>query len=323
MLKVETLRGAHELDRLKSRWKLLETQCDCTLFQSYELNRVAAEWFSARESPNVVVAESDSGIAIIPAVRRERELGLIGETLFDYRDVLSAGDPRLLECAWRELARLGIPLQVTALRGHQAQARWQSLHPTKFCNAPTTRRCDLSATEFVQAHHKAAKASRRLAREGLRLVRRQRELRPIAEWLYRRKAEWSGNSQNLFLDKLRQDLMLHIVCSNACDCTIWSYETRTRDIAAALVSFRHHQIRHFYTIHHDERWNRFSPGQVMIFDVTRESLAEGLDVDFMTGEYSYKNRLATAMVPLFQVAASASQMASWSAAKPGVVLPAA
>ena len=36
----------------------------------------------------------------------------------------------------------------------------------------------------------------------------------------------------------------------------------------------------------------------MIFDVTRESLAEGLDVDFMTGEYPYKNRLATAMVPL-------------------------
>ena len=41
----------------------------------------------------------------------------------------------------------------------------------------------------------------------------------------------------------------------------------------------------------------------MIFDVTRESLAEGLDVDFMTGEYPYKNRLATAMVPLFRVSA--------------------
>ena len=45
MLKVETLRSAHELDRLKSRWKWLEKQGDCTLFQSYELNRIAAEWF--------------------------------------------------------------------------------------------------------------------------------------------------------------------------------------------------------------------------------------------------------------------------------------
>jgi CelD/BcsL family acetyltransferase involved in cellulose biosynthesis len=89
------------------------------------------------------------------------------------------------------------------------------------------------------------------------------------------------------------------------------------------VSFRHGDVRHFYTIHHDARWERFSPGQVMIFDVTRESLAEGLDVDFMTGEYSYKNRLATAMVPLFRVAASAEQMSSWSEGRPEMMLPAA
>ena len=168
--------------------------------------------------------------------------GLIGETLFDYRDVLSAGEPKLLECAWRELARLGVPLQVTALRGHQAQARWQRLQPTEFCNAPTTRSCDLSAEEFVGAHPKAAKASRRLAREGFRLVRRERELRPIAEWVYRRKAEWRGKSENLFADTLRQNLMLHIVCSGVYDCTIWSYETRGGDVAAALVSFRHGPI---------------------------------------------------------------------------------
>jgi hypothetical protein len=46
----------------------------------------------------------------------------------------------------------------------------------------------------------------------------------------------------------------------------------------------------------------------MIFDVTRETLTDGMDVDFMTGEYPYKNRLATAMVPLFRVEASARLM---------------
>ncbi len=147
----------------------------------------------------MIVAESDSGMAIIPAVRRERELGLIGETLFDYRDVLSAGEPRRagvrLGTNWRAL---GVPLEVTALRGRQVRERWQSLQPTEFCNAPTTRRCDLTAKEFVAAHHKSAKASRRLARAGLRLVRREKRLRPIAEWIYRRKAEWSGKSENLF-----------------------------------------------------------------------------------------------------------------------------
>jgi CelD/BcsL family acetyltransferase involved in cellulose biosynthesis len=323
VLKLETLRSAHELDRLKSRWKWLEKQCNRTLFQSYELNREAAEWFGARETPHVIVAESDSGMAIIPAVRRERELGLIGETLFDYRDVLSSGEPEILEHAWQELALAGVPLEVIALRGSEAKDRWRSLQPTEFCNAPTTRFADITAEQFVAAHKKAAKASRRLAREGLRLVRRESELRPIAEWIYRRKAEWSGNSNNLFCDKQRQDLMINIVCNGITDCTIWSYENDAGGIAAALVTFRHGQHRHFYTIHHDDRWERFSPGQVMIFDVTRESLREGLDVDFMTGEYPYKNRLATAMVPLFRVAATVGQMASSKYGSEGSITPAA
>jgi CelD/BcsL family acetyltransferase involved in cellulose biosynthesis len=323
VLKLETLRSAHELDRLKSRWTWLEKQCDCTLFQSYELNRRAAEWFATRETPHVIVAESDSGIAIIPAVRRERELGLIGETLFDYRDVLSAGEPGMLEHAWRELALTGLPLEVTALRGSETRARWYSLEPTEFCNAPTTRFADVTPEQFATAHRKAAKASRRLAREGFRMVRRERDLRSIAEWIYRRKAEWSGKSRNLFCDKQRQDLMLNVVCNGVLDCSIWSYENASGDVAAALVTFQHGRRRHFYTIHHDDRWERFSPGQVMIFDVTRQSLVEGLDVDFMTGEYPYKNRLATAMVPLFRVAASVEQMASWKDGSLGMVRPAA
>lgn len=311
MLKVECLTSAHELDRLRSRWQWLEAQGTYTLFQDYELNRRAAEWFAERESPYVIVAESDSGMAIIPAVRREREVGLIGETLFDYRDVLSAGDGTPLEEAWRELARLGKTLEVTALRGEQARHRWLNLEPIAFCNAPTTRHCDISAAEFVSAHRKAAKASRRLGREGLRLVRRENELKQVAEWVYRRKPEWSGKSENLFLDRRRQDFMLHIVNSCIVHCCIWSYETHDRKLAVALVTFDHGGVRHFYTIHHDDRWERFSPGQVMIFDVTRETLAEGMDVDFMTGEYPYKNRLATAMVPLFRVKAPAQALELW------------
>ena len=323
MLKLETLRSAHELDHLRSRWTWLEKQSNGGLFQSYELNRRAAAWFAARETPHVILAESDSGMAILPAVRRERELGLIGEALFDYRDVLSAGDPKVLEDGWRELARLKLPLEVTALRGQQVRECWQSLQPVDFCNAPSTRRSDISAEQFVAAHWKSAKASRRLARNGLRLIRQESGLRRIAEWVYRRKAEWTGSGENLFLDKQRQDMMLNIVCYGVCNCAIWSYVTTDGDIAAALVTFCHGPCRHFYTIHHDERWARFSPGQVLIFDVTRESLAEGLDVDFMTGEYPYKNRLATAMVPLFRVQASAGQMASWSTTAPGASIPAA
>jgi CelD/BcsL family acetyltransferase involved in cellulose biosynthesis len=236
---------------------------------------------------------------------------------------LSAGEPKVLEEAWRELARVGLNLEVTALRDQPIRARWQSLQPREFCNAPTTRRCDITAEEFAAAHWKSAKASRRLARKGFRLMRQEDGRARIAEWVYRRKSEWSGESENLFLDKPRQDFMLHIVCEGICDCTVWRYCNSEGDIAAALVTFQHGSFRHFYTIHHDPRWERFSPGQVLIFDVTRESLAEGLDVDFMTGEYPYKNRLATAMVPLFRVAATPGQMASWKIAVPGMSVPAA
>jgi CelD/BcsL family acetyltransferase involved in cellulose biosynthesis len=293
---------------MKSRWQWLESQGDYTLFQGYELNRLAADWFAQRECPHVIVVESGSGMAIIPAVRRERELGLIGETLFDYRDVLSAGNGEVLEEAWRELAKPGMKLEVTALRGQQTCDRWGSLGPKLFCNAPTTRRCDLSAVEFVAGHKKAAKASRRLARQGLRLLRREHEFDRLAEWVYRRKTEWRGASENLFLDKRRRDFMCHVINSAAVDCILWSYETVDGQIAAVLVTFDHRSVRHFYTIHHDPLWEQFSPGQVMIFDVTRETLTDGMDVDFMTGEYPYKNRLATAMVPLFRIEASARLM---------------
>jgi len=154
-------------------------------------------------------------------------------------------------------------------------------------------------------------------------VKHDAGLEPIAKWVYRRKAEWSGKSENLFGDRHRQDLMINIVCSGVVHCDIWSYETDNGDVAAALVTFRHGNWRHYYTTHYDARWERLSPGQVLLFDVTRESLSEGLNVDFMTGEGIYKNRLATAMAPLYRVAATAAQVASWRNGAVGRIISAA
>jgi CelD/BcsL family acetyltransferase involved in cellulose biosynthesis len=67
-------------------------------------------------------------------------------------------------------------------------------------------------------------------------------------------------------------------------------------------------VRHCYTIYYDSRWSDFSPGQLLLFEVAARSLAEGLDCDFMTGEYPYKNRVATARVPLFTVQAGAAAL---------------
>ena len=315
MLQVECVRSAHEMDKLRGRWEWLTAQRSYTLFQGFELNRQAAAWFSSRESPHVIVAESDSGLAIIPAVRRPTELGLIGETLFDYRDVLCEGDRSVLGSAWRELAKVGLPLEVTALRSEEVRERWWGLESRPFCNAPATRIADTTSASFCHEHRKSAKAARHLAHAGLRLVRRDRELRDLAEWVYRRKAEWSGTSKNLFQDRLRQDFMIHMMHLGVGNWCAWSYETDTDEIAAALVTLDDGAWRRFYTIHHDPLWERLSPGQSLIYEVTRETLAEGMNVDFMTGEYAYKNRLATSQVPLYRVRASPEQMAVQQAAR--------
>jgi CelD/BcsL family acetyltransferase involved in cellulose biosynthesis len=62
-------------------------------------------------------------------------------------------------------------------------------------------------------------------------------------------------------------------------------------------------------VYFDPAWSKFSPGVVLIYEVTAHTLNEGLDCDYMTGEYGYKNRLATAMVPLLKVEATADDLA--------------
>src|SRR5882762_4298884 len=93
--------SAERMRQLRPSWERLYSEREQTIFQSYDWNELSARYFSQRESPFVVMAESDSGLAIIPAaINIERKhLTLIGETLFDYRDVLSVGDESVLDSA--------------------------------------------------------------------------------------------------------------------------------------------------------------------------------------------------------------------------------
>ena len=46
--------------------------------------------------------------------------------------------------------------------------------------------------------------------------------------------------------------------------------------------------------------------------MTRRSLADGLDCDYMTGEQPYKLRLATRSTPLYRLCATPEQLADLS-----------
>jgi CelD/BcsL family acetyltransferase involved in cellulose biosynthesis len=60
----------------------------------------------------------------------------------------------------------------------------------------------------------------------------------------------------------------------------------------------------------DPGWASHSPGIALLFEATRQTLCEGLDCDYMTGEQPYKLRFSTASQSLYKVDATAEQLAA-------------
>ena len=307
MLRLSTLRSAHELDSLRSSWQALASKTpSSTIFQTFEWNRLAAHMFADREDPWVIHAISDSGEAILPAVRRKDALGLIGETLFDYRDVLSVGAPEVLGAAFGHLAELRLPFRVTAVRG-DAVEHWRKQDLKPFAGAPCLRVASCDTESFRRSHSRLASRARRLPRKGFVLRTYQNPPPALVREIYGLKAQQPGAGE-LFSDAQRRMFMCNIIEIMGTDCRVWSYEDNAGPIAA-LITFRHKNTRHFYTTWYDAEFGELSPGQALLFEASAQTVSEGLEADFMTGEFLYKNRLATDTVPLYRVEAHAENVA--------------
>src|SRR5436309_7027715 len=74
-------RSANEMLRIRPLWEELCAAGRYTIFQSFELNLLAAEQFAEREEPYVICAESECGAAIVPAALRQSDgtMRLLGE----------------------------------------------------------------------------------------------------------------------------------------------------------------------------------------------------------------------------------------------------
>ncbi len=299
-----------EIEGLRPAWERLYQPVQQTAFLDFQLNHLAASHFADRESPYVVMAESSSSAALIPAAIRQStgEMTLLGESLFDYRDVLHVGSNEALEAAWAELTKLKRPLSFFALRP-EAQLRWQMIPTADFANAPCVRHQDTDCDEFRAAHNRLGMYYRRLIKRGVHFHTRSGKDRALVRTIYDRKAtQFPDEANNIFLDPHRREFM-GLACAALGDrCEIFTLEHGSQ-LVAALVTLRDVEARRLYTVYFDPAWAKFSPGTVLIYEVTARTLAEGLDCDFMTGEYGYKNRLATAMVPLLKVQVSAEQLA--------------
>jgi CelD/BcsL family acetyltransferase involved in cellulose biosynthesis len=302
---------------LRSLWQSLCAARPGTIFQDFDLNALAAETFAEREEPVVISAESSHGAAIIPAAlwRHQRALRLLGEELFDYRSFLHQGDDEPLLVALDVAAELRRDIEILALREPDLSSVPEGLPLLPFSAAPATLRSQIGAEEFQANHNRLARNLRRLQRLGFELGVYDGANSRLLRSIYARKADQQENS--LFHDPLRVQFMVaagQLVLERM---QIFTLE-RNGKLGAALVTLLDRGVRRFYTIWFAPEIAAHSPALTLIFEIARQSLAAGLDCDYMTGEQDYKLRLATSSVPLYRLKATTGQLAAAAANTPAV-----
>ena len=291
------------MDQLRGVWESLAPRA--TIFQRFDWNHRAACIFGSREAPFIVVAESDSGVALIPACidSAHKRISLLGEELFDYRDILSEGDESNARAAWEPVLELadanGYDLRFHSLRGGDPE-EWFGLKKKCFTAAP-----HLLSADTAEFHHPRLGLNlRRLERKGAQLATRTGSDENFLRRLYSLKAQEAGS---LFADPLRIEMLIAMACSAATTCEVYALEEGSV-LIAALVTFRDGNWRRFYTTYYNESWARYSPGLTLLHEVVRQSLDGGLDCDFMTGDQPYKRRLATSSTPLYRIHATSGEL---------------
>jgi CelD/BcsL family acetyltransferase involved in cellulose biosynthesis len=298
------------MDQLSPLWHRLLQRQRHTIFQRFSWNRLAAEVFRDRITPHVVSVEMNSGAAIIPAAinHATNRMELLGEALFDYRDVLHAGDPEALRQAWLRVAACRLPLEVVALDSGAGCERWDRFSLTSFAGAPYLNGDQLDEQQFRAAHPRIGRRLRRLQKQNVRFGAYSGARSRLVRYLYERKGDQSWVDRNAFQDIQRREFMVAAAAQEGSYCEIFTLESGDEKMIAGLVTFRDANIRRFYTTYFDPEWARSSPGIVLLYEATARSLAEGLSCDYMTGEQPYKLRLANSFRSLYKLNVGAREL---------------
>ena len=295
--------------RIRPLWEALHAAGKYTVFQSFNLNLLAADRFAEREEPYVICAESARGAAIIPAVVRRSDgtVRLLGEELFDYRTFLHSGDDEILRAALKALAETGRAVEIVALRKADRDAVIDDLEIEPFAAAPGVSGAQISAEKFAAAHARLARNLRRMERLGFEVRCYHGDNPRLLRLIYDAKAEQSESS--LFHDSERIEFMVSAGGLMPDAFEVFTLESGGKR-AAAVVTLHDGGWRRFYTGWFAREYEKHSPALALIFEVTRQSLEAGLDCDYMTGEQPYKMRLATNSVPLYRVRATSEELAA-------------
>jgi len=307
------------MDGIKSGWKSLHREEKYTLFQSFAWNRLAAQILAGREAPCVVFAETNGGMAILPAAKGSENLTLLGEELFDYRDILAVGDAEAAALAWKTLGEIGgeVEFRVKAVRESSLDYGFgvprvpdpaaQIFISEFFANAPKIRCQDpLSG----QKHHRLERNLEKMKAAGCEMkIANGCESRLVTEILSLKAMQ---EDKSLFRDPLRIEMVSRMAAAAGNHCEIFAL-THGSTIVAGLITFIDDGWRRLYTTYYDRRWAKYSPGVSLVNYVIGLSVEAGIDVDLMTGEQPYKQRFATTNEALFTLRASASALRERSA----------
>ena len=308
MPQVTIIRSAQEMAGLRPAWEFLSTSGRATIFQDFHWNLLALTMFAGREEPFVVCAKTSYGVAIVPAAirRSDSTLRLLGEELFDYRCFLHQGDDDVLGSALAALSQVERPLEVVAVRQCDRSSALADLEAIPFSVAPSVHCADRTPEEFASQHGRLARNLRRLERLGFRMKIYDGKNTALLRSIYQRKAAQDPGS--LFQDPIRIEFLANAAIFHPRTFEIFALESGSH-LGAALVTLRDGLWRRFYTGWFDPALDKHSPGITLMYEVTRQSLAAGLDCDYMTGSQPYKLRLATGSMPLFRLLATPRQLA--------------
>ncbi len=311
MPKIRAYTSVIEMEQLRSLWEQLTRKHRWTIFQDFRWNMLAAQVFSHAETPYAVSVETSYGAAIVPAVLRsaDQSLRLLGEELFDYRCFLCEGDEQVLRMALAGLSALHRPLEVLALREADKIALPQQLTPTPFCGAPAVNCADVSADIFAARHTRLGRNLRRIHGLGYEIHSYNGANSQLLRSIYRLKAAQASSS--LFHDSVRIEFLVKAALMEPSRFEIFMLESGPH-MAAAVVILREECVRRFYTSWFDRALAKHSPALTLIYEITRQSLACGLNCDYMTGDQGYKLRLATSSMPLYRLRVSAEELGDFS-----------
>jgi CelD/BcsL family acetyltransferase involved in cellulose biosynthesis len=311
-IRLTVAESVSQMDGLAPLWERILKVQPHTVFQRYTWNWLAAAVFRDRFTPMVVAAESDAGAAIIPASVNHAtgQLELLGETLFDYRDVLHMGDPQVLRAAWQRLGETGKSLSSTIVETRTAQERWPEFSARPFANAPEVRQDRATEEQFRSHHSRLGRQLRRIGKHGVGVQLHTGDNCVLLRQLFDCKcAQFACEPNNIFADRKRCEFMVAVAGVVGKSCEVFTLETEQESLVAGLLTFRDGDYRRFYTIYYDPAWASYSPGILLMYEVTARSLGEGLNCDYLTGEYPYKLRFANSSRALCKIEASATELA--------------